>query len=209
MKNDQKTNLKRAPQNTLRNKFLTFALSGGLALAAVTMLSACATISQDECVAGNWSDLGYRDGNKGVARDRIADYVSKCGEYGQDVDRQSYLSSYETGLSHYCVYDKGYALGEKGNHYNAVCSGELASDFRAGFDDGFAAYELRQRYDGYNNKINNLEDEVDDVADRLRDPALTDAEEKKRLKKKRNRLREELSDLEWDFNRFKREFGLD
>ena len=172
------------------------------------MLSACATISQSECVAGNWSDLGYRDGVNGRARDRLADYVQKCGEYNAPVDRQAYLASFETGLTHYCTYDKGFARGREGSSYNSVCQGQAALDFRAGYEDGYREYELRQRYKKFTRDIEDAEAALADVKGRILDPAIA-ADEKDRLLKKKKRLDRELEELRWDFRRFKHKYDLD
>lgn len=174
---------------------------------AVGMTTSCATISESECVAGNWADLGYRDGVDGRSRSRIADYVKKCGEYGQNVDRSLYLSSYETGLTHYCVYDKGFSLGETGNSYNSVCQGEGAAQFRAGYDNGFAKYELRQAYDQYEYDIHEVEDKIEDVRKQLGEPDLTD-DQRTDLRRQKKRLNADLSDLVWDFREFKRKYGF-
>lgn len=177
-------------------------------MAAGMVLMSCETISESECVAGNWADIGYRDGVDGKNRTRIAKYVEKCGEFGQGVDRNTYLTNYEVGLSHYCVYDKGFALGENGSSYNAVCEGPQAADFRAGYDDGHADYELRQTYDRFESDIESALDEVDDVETRLKGEAL-ERDEQVRLQKKLRRLRGEVKDLRWDFREFRRKYDLD
>jgi len=176
---------------------------GGAAL----LLSSCASISESECQAGNWADIGYKDGVSGKSRTKIADYVQTCGEYGAEVDRQSYLESYETGLTYYCTYDNGFELGKYGSGYNTVCGGSLAADFRAGYDDGYGEYELRQIYTRYETDIDGTHAELQDVKDRLADPAIA-ADEKKRLHKKKKRLHGELDDLRWSFRDFKRKYDL-
>ncbi len=179
-----------------------------LIIGAVTLLPGCASISEEECVAGNWADLGYRDGVNGKARDRITKYVETCGEFGTGVDRSAYLSSYEEGLTHYCTYDKGFARGQNGSSYNTVCEGPMAVDFRAGYDEGYFEYELRQKYKQFENDITEAENELDDVKYRLSEPDITE-DEKDRLRKKKKRLRRELEDLRWDFSSFKRKYDLD
>ncbi|MCF6220183.1 MAG: DUF2799 domain-containing protein [Robiginitomaculum sp.] len=187
------------------NKFLVGSI---LVIGVGMLLPACASISESECQAGNWADLGYRDGVNGKSRSRIADYVETCGEYGAGVDRSAYLSSYEAGLTYYCTYDKGFERGKDGSSYNAVCDGPMAVDFRAGYDAGYGEYELRQRYEKYEEDIADSEKELQDVKDRLADPP-TESDEKTRLAKKKKRIMRELEDLRWDFRSFKRKYDLD
>ena len=188
----------------IKNIIKVIALSGASGL----VLASCASISESQCEAGNWADIGYRDGVGGKKRTRIADYVEKCGEYGQAVDRPVYLSNYETGLTHYCVYDKGFSLGENGSSYNSVCSGASAADFRIGYEDGHAQYELKQEYQRYESRIEESRDELADVRSRLNDSDLN-SDEKKRLQKKARRLERRLDDLQWEFRDFRRKYNID
>ena len=47
----------------------------------IASLSGCASISEDQCLAGNWAERGYKDGAKGVSRGRLADYADTCAKY--------------------------------------------------------------------------------------------------------------------------------
>jgi len=38
---------------------------------AVIGFTGCASISEDECLSGNWSDIGYKDGVNGKSRRKI------------------------------------------------------------------------------------------------------------------------------------------
>ena len=130
-----------------------FGVATGLSL----LLMSCASISKSECQSGNWADIGYRDGTRGVSRDKLADYVQTCAKYGADVDRSAYLSAYENGLGHYCTYEQGLARGRLGKIYNTVCEGPKAADFRTGYENGLVQYcnydngfERGVRGEGYN-----------------------------------------------------------
>ena len=56
-------------------------------------LVGCASISKDECVSGNWSDIGYQDGTKGKARGKLAEYAKTCAKYGAQPNRDAYLTA--------------------------------------------------------------------------------------------------------------------
>ncbi len=187
----------------MKNSIKILLLAGGAGL----LLTACETISEQACQAGNWADIGYKDGVKGKSRAKIADYVQTCSKYGAEVDRQTYLQSYETGLSYYCTYDNGFERGRNGSSYNTVCDGALAADFRAGYDAGYGEYELRRTYARFEADIDNTQAELRDVKDRLDDPAIEPGE-KKRLHKKKKRLMDKLEDLRWNFRDFKRKYDL-
>lgn len=177
--------------------------TGIATLLSVTALSGCETISESECVAGNWADLGYRDGVNGASSSRIAEYVDKCSEFGASVDRNRYMQGYDRGLDRFCVYDRGFALGEKGSSYKSVCDGPRASEFRAGYEDGRAKYEYYKKYDDLEDEVRRKEDQLDDVRRRLDDDTIS-ADERNRLEKKERRLRRELKDARWDLRNFDR-----
>ena len=175
----------------------------------VALLGAsCASISESDCLAGNWTEIGYKDGVNGKSPAILADYAKTCGELGVRVNQQEYLRNYDTGLVSYCTYDKGFSRGEGGSGYNDVCPDRLAGNFRAGYEDGRAEYEVKKAYDNFLGRIDSTKDSLEDVRDRLKNEEMS-GEERARLEKKRRRLSKELDELRWDFRRFKRENGFD
>lgn len=168
----------------------------------------CATISEEDCLAGNWADRGFKDGKSGTSRDRIADYSEACAKFGASPDRATYLANFERGLLRYCTYDKGYDRGEAGRGYNEVCSGALADDFSAGYEEGRAVYAI---YKEHKSLISSYEETLDDllvVRDKLSAPDI-DPKELRRLEKKELRLEDRRESYRRDIRRFEREHGLD
>lgn len=171
-------------------------------------LVGCASISEGECVSGNWSDIGYQDGANGKARGKLADYTKTCAKYGAQPNRDAYLTAYESGLVKYCTYQRGYDLGENGSSYNQVCSGNLADGFSQGYDEGRVVYEI---YNEHKRLISEYEDTLDalvnvrgrlagDIGDKDDDGNIVplSASERKRLTKKQYRLEGELDDYRQD-----------
>jgi len=112
----------------------------------------------------------------------------------------------------YCTYEQGFELGENGNSYNQVCSGDLSTGFSQGYDEGRAVYEI---YREHKRLIGEYEDTLSalvDVRGRLAGD-ITDkdnqgnviplnASERKRLMKKQYRLEGELDDWRQDIRYF-------
>ena len=182
-------------------------IGGVMILLSLGGLSACETISESECVAGNWADLGYRDGVSGKSSSRIAEYVEKCSEFGAQVDRGRYFDGYDRGLDRYCVYDRGFSLGEDGGSYNSVCDGARAAEFRAGYEDGHEKYVYYKQYDDLQDNVHRYEDQLEDVRARLSDKTLS-ADERFRLEKKERRLYKRLKDARWELRKFERREGF-
>ena len=52
---------------------------------AILVLSGCAakpSVSEYQCMAGDWQSIGYRDGSQGLARSQVLKHAEACGEYG-------------------------------------------------------------------------------------------------------------------------------
>ncbi len=167
-----------------------------LSLASLAM-SGCATISEDECITGSWSDIGYKDGVNGGARGKLADYAKTCAKYGVTPDRAAYLTAFDQGLVKYCTYEQGFERGENGSSFNQVCADDPQSGFAQGYDEGRIVYEI---YAEHKSLIENYDDTLEalvEVRRRLAEDEET-PEERKRLTKKQYRLEGELEDIRID-----------
>lgn len=184
-----------------------FVVIGAAALLGGTALSGCATISQDKCEAGNWETLGYKDGTRGVRRDKIASYADTCAKYGISLNPQEYLAGFNAGLPTYCTYERGFALGENGSSYNQVCAGPLAVDFAPGYDAGRAVYEITQEHKVLVNAYDTALDDIIGTQTRLETEDLS-AEDRKRLSKKLRRFRRNAENLRIDIRAFERVHAL-
>lgn len=187
-------------------------LSAAILSIATIGLIGCASISEDECISGSWSDLGYKDGVKGAARDRLGDYAKTCAKYGVQPDRTAYITAFDNGLVKYCTYEQGFELGENGSSFNQVCSSNPASGFSQGYDEGRAVYEI---YREHKRLISEYEDTLEalvNVRGRLAGDIFDEdkegnviplsASERKRLTKKQYRLEGVLDDLRQDVRDF-------
>lgn len=174
---------------------------------AVLSLGGCATISEDQCLAGNWAERGYKDGANGVSRGRLADYADTCAKYAISPNNAAYTLNYEAGLSSYCTFERGFSRGKNGDSYNQVCSGELARDFAPGYDEGRVVYEINKEHKRLVTSYEEVQDQLIDVRLRLESPDLSD-EERKRLGKKKHRLADRREDLRRDIRAYEWQHDL-
>ena len=178
-----------------------------LAFAGVMALSSCATISEDQCLAGNWAERGYKDGLKGRSSSRIADYAYVCSEFGVRPDQTAYLANYDQGVSQYCTYERGFARGERGESYNQVCSGDLAIDFAPGYEAGREVYAIKREYHGLINDYDRAYDYLIETRTRLREEELSKDGRKKLLRREKH-LERKLYNLKVDIRAFERVHGF-
>jgi len=68
-----------------------------LVLSASLFLAGCTTMSESQCRAANWYDIGYRDGLSGMQRMDVA-YDEQCARQGTKPDVVAYAKGWQEGL---------------------------------------------------------------------------------------------------------------
>lgn len=118
----------------------------GVLVLAVLVLAGCASVSRDECVAGDWAAIGARDGAAGlVAEARLPRHANACARVGVVPDEAAYLRGHAQGLQSFCTPLGGLEAGEAGRAFRDICPAERAAGFREGYELGFAAHRARLR----------------------------------------------------------------
>jgi hypothetical protein len=116
-----------------------------LLLITLLVLSACASISEEECLAADWYSRGVEDGSRGYPMSRIGAYRKDCAEVGVAPDAEQYGQGRMVGLESFCTYERGYAEGKRGASNKAVCPpGPLEAEFAQGYNDGHYVYGVKQ-----------------------------------------------------------------
>lgn len=120
-------------------------------LAGVLVLSSCASISEEDCVAGNWRQIGFIDGTKGRAPDYIERHSKACAKVGVTPDLTAWMAGRADGLQTYCTPASAYLVGRRGSSIAPYCSATQLTAMRPAFNHGaewwyFEQYirELRQ-----------------------------------------------------------------
>jgi hypothetical protein len=164
------------------DKWMDFAMNTkwiviGTALAALTM-SGCASMSSEECMATDWSAVGYEDGARGYTTERFSKHRKACAKQGVTADFGAYQHGRERGLVEYCQPGRGYDVGVNGGRYYGVCSVDREADFLDAYNAGYHLYTLRSNVNRANSNIHSKERELENVAKKTRskEAALIDRE---------------------------------
>jgi hypothetical protein len=121
-------------------------------------LSGCASLSKEECISGNWQQIGYDDGAKGYdARSRLREHLKSCSEHGIRIDSDKYTTGHKNGLKKYCTPHNGRRVGEQGLHYAGVCPAELENNFLIQYDHGKKIHQAIQEYNQTKRDISDKE----------------------------------------------------
>ncbi len=180
-----------------------------IVLAIGFLLSACTTISKDQCEIGNWDGLGYSDGVKGRASDRFEQYNETCAKYNVRVNLDMWLQGYNRGLLLYCTADHGAWVGQNGSTYNDVCSGPAGRDFSTGYHAGrqvFLARQSLQRaqhdYTNYDQRLDELYIEIQIEEEKFKNKDLSEKERTnvlnniRYLERRYGRIEQQLQQIE-------------
>ena len=144
----------------------------GLALLmAVFPLQGCATMDKEECLTADWRQIGFEDGLKGYAPDRVAQHRKACAEHGITPDVPAYTQGRVTGLAQYCTPAKGFSLGHSGHPYSDVCSllPDQETAFHQGFLTGRDIFLLEKEISDRETSVRRLQKELSSLEARLRE----------------------------------------
>ena len=133
--------------------------------AATLALSGCAGMSDEECLATDWSAVGYEDGARGFTTERFSRHRTACAKHGITADFGAYQAGRERGLVEYCQPGRGYDIGASGGRYYGVCSADREPDFLDAYNEGYQLYTLRSNVNRANASINAREQRILLVAD--------------------------------------------
>ncbi len=160
---------------------MKYLIIGAVGLAALAALSGCATMSEDQCLAGDWGQQGYTDGYAGYSESRLEDHAKACAKYGVVPNSAAYFSAREDGLRQYCVPERAFSEAARGNSYAGVCRGPVEGAFLAAWGDGETLYhaeqavtEARSRVDSLGARATELDEKIDYFQGQARDTNLTD-----------------------------------
>ncbi len=160
-------------------------------IALVSLMSGCATLSETECISGNWEQIGYQDGKSGRDKDYILNHESACLEYNVELDRLAYEQGRQDGLERYCTSSNGYNRGFRGSHPNLSCHSHQFPQYYDGLYQGFVV-----RFDDIQHELSEAHKEHDILSEVYR--RVEDDEEKQRIDN-------ELDDLDQDISSLQRE----
>lgn len=177
------------------------------AAGALVGLASCATMSADQCLAGDWAGQGLSDGASGLSMSRLADHAEACEKHGVTPDASAYRSGRDQGLVRYCTPDNGFRAGRTGSAYAGVCPASLEANFLPAYGDGRIVHETEQaladargRVDSLGRELEDLDEKITGKQAELRAEGLTDAE-RDQIRNRIQEIRRERANAERDWRR--------
>ena len=184
-------------------RLLLLAAAGGAALA----IASCATMTKDQCMAGAWGEVGYRDGSEGYPMSVLEDHVKACAEYGVAPDPVAYRSARADGLNGYCRWERAFQEGRDGDEYHGVCTPAQEEDFLPAYRDGQLVYAAEQALTTARSSVASLGARLEELDDKItakqaeaRAEGLTD-EQRDAIRNRIQEIRRERADTEREWRR--------
>ena len=144
-------------------RLLLLAAAGGAALA----IASCATMTKDQCLAGAWGEVGYRDGTEGYPLSVLEDHVKACAEYGVAPDMVAYRSARADGLNGYCRWERAFQEGRDGDEYHGVCTPAQEEDFLPAYRDGQMVHAAEQALTNARSSVASLGSRLEELDDKI------------------------------------------
>lgn len=130
-------------------------------IAIIGILSGCATLSKEECLAADWMVIGDADGAAGYSpQERFAGHTKACSKIGVVPDQTLWNQGYQKGLVRYCTPQNGLSVGEAGKSYANVCPLDRSARFQQGYDLGKKAYDIRRDIDRRKSSISARQSQI-------------------------------------------------
>lgn len=130
---------------------------------AIAASSGCAHVSltENQCLAGDWETVGLRDGQQGYDQTRLLAHQEACGKHHVVPVREAWVEGWRQGVAAYCRADNGYELGRRGNGYSDICPAESRESFLDAHAAGHRLFVARS-------DVQRLESTLDRRRSRLR-----------------------------------------
>lgn len=179
----------------------------GAAAGALLGLASCATLSKEQCLAGDWSGQGYSDGAAGLSMSRLDEHAEACAKHGVTPDAAAYAAGRDQGLVRYCTPASGFQSGRTGSGYGGVCPAWLETEFLPAYRDGQLVHAAQQALDAARGRVDSLGGRLEELDDKitakqaeLRAEGLTDAQ-RDQIRNRIQEIRRERADAERDWRR--------
>ncbi|WP_439476130.1 DUF2799 domain-containing protein [Brevundimonas sp.] len=137
------------------------------AAGALLGLGSCATMSADQCLAGDWAGQGFSDGASGLSMSRLNDHAEACAKHGVTPDAASYAAGRDRGLVRYCRLAHGFRAGNTGSGYGGVCPAWLEADFMPAYRDGQSVHGVEQALTNAHSRVASLGAELEELDDKI------------------------------------------
>lgn len=128
-----------------------------LLVAALMALGSCATLTEEECRAGDWRQIGVSDGAEGYGPDRLEWHRRACAKTGVVPDATAWARGRQEGLRLYCTPPKAYRVAREGRRLRDGCTGAELARLQPAYAWGQNYWELETDIQHYRSDIRDID----------------------------------------------------
>jgi len=187
------------------------------------ILTGCATMTAEQCVAADWQTIGHQDAMEGRASGHLRHHIDACSDHGITANETAYTAGHAEGARAFCTPANGFRLGRSGGANNNICPDDLANAFSVTYEAGRDLYSRKQAVHSAESNLDSLERQMRQLeqtiahnenviatlglsqTDRaqLQTRVNADREKHRRLSKQRKRAREKVDSAERDYDTYR------
>ncbi|MGI9304586.1 MAG: DUF2799 domain-containing protein [Gammaproteobacteria bacterium] len=131
-------------------------------LSTTLLISGCATLSKEECLAADWQVIGFEDGARGESASRIGEHREACAKHGIAPALDAYDNGRNRGLrENFCRQPSAYQHGLRGRGYQGVCPADMERDFLLAYNYGAEIYGLKSQASSMEGQIERHGEEME------------------------------------------------
>jgi hypothetical protein len=120
------------------------------------LLAACASLSEDTCRAGDWEQIGFQDGTRGLSPDQIFRHARACNDHGIAPNKTLWEKGRTEGLKLYCTPRVAYEEGADGDRLRPVCPLDERPPLLALNERGLTWYRLGRDIEDAERRISRI-----------------------------------------------------
>lgn len=117
-------------------------------------------MTEDQCRAANWEEVGFQDGLRGRSPQRLTAYREDCGKIGIKPDEGRWRIGHLRAIPIYCSPDNAVRAGVEGWAYEGICPPEIEAGFLNRYRAGRAVYDARQQVARIDADIRSVDNEL-------------------------------------------------
>jgi hypothetical protein len=107
------------------------------------LLSACATLPEEQCANPDWERIGRIDGERGADYDNYRNLANTCKRIDNAADEALYKKGWDAGQAKFCTAENGYKSGAYGILETYGCSAQQYPAFNEQFRLGRQVRSLK------------------------------------------------------------------
>lgn len=139
-----------------------------LLAATIMVLASCRTLSNEQCLRGDWHLIGISDALSGRPYKHFERHVKTCKRVGVVPDQKLWIAGHAQGARRYCRPENAFKAGQRGDTYHYFCDRDQHDTFLRVYSVGRQSYLLEQQLSAISSRIYGYRSTISDLEEKRR-----------------------------------------